>query len=153
MAGDLRLGKKRLTLVPSAGLCTTVVWASWGEEVGNTLPCRDGMDEGETNTEYQHIPRWHTISFAQTKHNSYSTEMWTIKVRSWRPSVNLFPLCEANKRILVSEMHKKQPRTQLNTTSPAKTTTEEEGSVVTVCVEGVMMRSCHLKDFSFQYKI
>lgn len=31
----------RLTLVPSAGLCTTVVWASWGE-VGDTLPCREG---------------------------------------------------------------------------------------------------------------
>lgn len=31
----------RLTFVPSAGLCTTVVWASWGE-VGDTLPCREG---------------------------------------------------------------------------------------------------------------
>lgn len=31
-----------LTLVPSAGLCTTVVWASWGE-VGDTLPCREKM--------------------------------------------------------------------------------------------------------------
>lgn len=34
-------GGLRLTLVPSAGLCTTVVWASWGE-VGDTLPCREG---------------------------------------------------------------------------------------------------------------
>lgn len=35
-------GERGLTLVPSAGLCTTVVWASWGE-VGDTLPCREGM--------------------------------------------------------------------------------------------------------------
>lgn len=28
--------------MPSAGLCTTVVCASWGE-VGDTLPCREGM--------------------------------------------------------------------------------------------------------------
>lgn len=34
-------GERGLTLVPSAGLCTTVVWASWGE-VGDTLPCREG---------------------------------------------------------------------------------------------------------------
>lgn len=37
--------KMGLTLVPSAGLCTTVVWASWGE-VGDTLPCREGDGSG-----------------------------------------------------------------------------------------------------------
>lgn len=58
VAGGYWWQKERLTLVPSAGLCTTVVWASWGE-VGDTLPCRDGMGgrkEGGIAKEYQHIP-------------------------------------------------------------------------------------------------
>lgn len=36
--------------MPSAGLCTTVVWASWGE-VGDTLPCREGDGWGREEEE------------------------------------------------------------------------------------------------------
>lgn len=56
-----------LTLVPSAGLCTTVVWASWGE-VGDTLPCRErdgsgfgrmgeGEEEGSGKGHQEKMPR------------------------------------------------------------------------------------------------
>lgn len=61
--------------MPSAGLCTTVVWASWGE-VGDTLPCREGMGWRGTAVdarEYQLIPlpqtyRTDACAHTKTKH-------------------------------------------------------------------------------------
>lgn len=57
------LEKEQLTLVPSAGLCTTVVWASWGE-VGDTLPCREGtMQQGKC----QGIPTYSATTNIQNR--------------------------------------------------------------------------------------
>lgn len=136
--------KMGLTLVPSAGLCTTVVWASWGE-VGDTLPCREGDGSGlggwargkrkgvgkGTRKRCRGIPTNKTDACAYT-----TTKLWSNSIQRLRsisgittelmaPNVSL-TTSTAVYRIIVEpqECEKKQ--------SPAKrtfrTTAEEEGS-------------------------
>lgn len=60
-------------MVPSAGLCTTVVWASWGE-VGDTLPCREGMGRGAPGK----MPGNNNL-FHDDKHTTKQTHVHTPK--------------------------------------------------------------------------